>query len=335
MQSAIAYLPYLQFRKALNLSLIHLSYFFSSLFKINWYFGRPYFLTLEPTTACNLRCPQCPSGLRSFSRPTGNLKHELLHKILHDGRNFLMHIQFYFQGEPFIHPDLPDFIKIVHQKKIYTSVSTNAHFLSPEKAEQIVRSGLDELIISLDGMSQETYEHYRRGGSFEEVIQGIRNLVECRKSLNSKKPFIVIQFLVFRHNEHEIKAFEDFAKTSGADAYRLKGPQVYDLHDADTWVPTIEKYARYKKVNGQWKIKNKFENKCKRMWMGCVVTWDGKVVPCCFDKDARYVMGEIGQLSLSEIILSRPYREFRSRLLKQRKDIDICKNCTEGTEGVY
>lgn len=249
--------------------------------------------------------------------------------------DFLISIQFYFQGEPLIHPRLPEFIRMVHTMKIHTVLSTNAHFLDDEKARMLVESGLDELIISLDGMSAETYSAYRKEGDIQKVFQGIKYIMEKKKQFRSARPKVTLQFLVFRHNEQEVGLFLDYARKSGADRWTLKGPQVYDLKDADRWIPSDPKYARYEKKNGEWKIRNSFKNRCYRMWTGCVITWDGYVVPCCFDKDAKYKMGNIREQSWEEIRSSPAYRSFVQMLLNSRKEIDICRNCTEGTNGVY
>jgi radical SAM protein with 4Fe4S-binding SPASM domain len=202
-------------------------------------------------------------------------------------------------------------------------------------AEKLVLSGLDEIIISMDGTTQDTYEKYRIEGEINKVKEGISQLVEAKVKFGSKRPFIKLQFLVFKHNEHQVNEFIEYYKKSGADYYSLKGPQIYDFENADDIIPLNQKFARYHKINGEWIIKNKFENKCKRMWFGSVITWDGNVVPCCFDKDASYKMGNLNIQKWEEIIKGSSYSEFRQRLLKNRKEIDICRNCTEGTEGVY
>jgi radical SAM protein with 4Fe4S-binding SPASM domain len=62
-----------------------------------------------------------------------------------------------------------------------------------------------------------------------------------------------------------------------------------------------------------------------------VITWDGKVVPCCFDKDAHFVLGDLSQNSFQEIWNGEKYHRFRQSLMRSRSEIEICKNCTEGT----
>jgi radical SAM protein with 4Fe4S-binding SPASM domain len=68
------------------------------------------------------------------------------------------------------------------------------------------------------------------------------------------------------------------------------------------------------------------------MWSSCVITWDGKVVPCCFDKDAKHQLGNLQEKTFKEIWQNDSYKKFRTSLLKSRKEIDICQNCSEGTK---
>lgn len=290
-------------------------------------------LSIEPTTTCNLRCPQCPSGLRQFTRDTGNLDVGLNKKILDQVGKQLQHINYYFQGEPFIHPEFLTLVKEARQRNIYVVTSTNAHFISDEIAAEIITSDLSEIIISIDGLTQQTYEQYRVNGKLDKVIAGTKNLMAAKKRLNRQNPVVVFQFLVTKHNEHEIAQLEVFAKELGVNEVRLKTVQVYDYETGNDLIPENEAHSRYKKnENGTFKLKNKFKNKCWRMWSSCVFTWDGKIVPCCFDKDAKHEMGDLQLCSFNTTWKSGVYQEFRKKVFTDRKQIEICKNCSEGSK---
>jgi len=323
----------LTFSKAWNAGLLFLSYYLSLWLKKPIVWALPASLSIEPTTACNLRCPECPSGLRSFTRPTGNLQQKLLEKTIEDTKKHLTALTFYFQGEPYINPRFLEMVKIAASENIYTITSTNAHFLTPESAEKTVESGLHKMIISIDGTTQETYEQYRKEGKIEKVIEGAKNMVAARKKLKSQTPYLVFQFLVVKPNEHQINEVYKLAEEIGIDDVTLKTAQIYDFENGNSLIPDNEKYSRYKKLaNGKFQIKNKLLDQCWRMWQGSVITWDGKVVPCCFDKDAQHQMGNIGVQNFKEVWHSKPYNNFRKALLTSRSEIDICKNCSEGTE---
>jgi radical SAM protein with 4Fe4S-binding SPASM domain len=323
----------ISFRKGINYLKLRISFLYSRFTKKNIHKGLPVSISIEPTTACNLGCPECPSGLKKFSRPTGNLKQEMNKKIIDELERNLLYINFYFQGEPYINPDFLDMVSYASQKKIYTSTSTNAHFINEENARRTVESGLDRLIISIDGTTQETYSAYRVHGKLEKVLEGTRNIIRFKKELKSKTPHVIFQFLVVKPNEHQIEDVLQMAKDLEVDEVRLKTAQVYDYKNGNPLIPTNEKYARYKKLpNGKFVLKNRMEDHCWRMWSSCVITWDGAVVPCCFDKDASFKLGKMEEKAFADIWKSEAYNQFRKNVLTDRKSIDICSNCSEGTK---
>ncbi|MBL7865748.1 MAG: SPASM domain-containing protein [Cyclobacteriaceae bacterium] len=295
--------------------------------------GLPMSMSIEPTTSCNLRCPECPSGLRSFTRPTGMLSEEVFRHVMDELGGKLSYLTFYFQGEPYLHPKFTEMVAYASAKGIYTATSTNAHFLTEENARKTIESGLDRLIISIDGTTQDTYQAYRVGGSLEKVLEGTRTILRLRKEMKSVTPHIVFQFLVVKPNEHQIPHVQELARKLGVDRVALKTAQIYDFQSGSPLIPDQDAYSRYRKNDdGTYAIKNALSNQCWKMWHSCVITWDGKVVPCCFDKDAHHVMGDVKTSTFREIWLSDQYNAFRSTLLRSRSDIDMCRNCTEGTK---
>ncbi|MCB0521446.1 MAG: SPASM domain-containing protein [Lewinellaceae bacterium] len=328
---ALNFLTKLTPRRLLNLAKIFTSYHLTRLARQPIQWGMPMTISIEPTTACNLRCPECPSGLRAFTRPTGNLKEDFFKSTINELHKDLLYLIFYFQGEPYINPKFLDMVKYAHHKGIYTITSTNGHFLNDENARKTIESGLDRLIISVDGTTQQTYESYRKEGKLETVLQGASNVVKWKKKLKSKTPHLIFQFLVTRPNEHQIPDIYRLAEEIGIDEVKLKTAQVYDYEHGNDLIPTQGKYARYEeKPDGTWRVKNELLNHCWKLWHACVITWDGLVVPCCFDKDASHRLGDLKKISFREIWQGEYYQHFRASLLKGRDQIDICTNCTEG-----
>ncbi|MBO6661464.1 MAG: SPASM domain-containing protein [Roseivirga sp.] len=319
-------------RRFWNMVQLVSSYLVSKATKKPVHWGLPTSISLEPTTSCNLRCPECPSGLRNFTRPTGMLADDIYKSVIDELAPKLSYLIFYFQGEPYLNPSFLDQVKYAHSKKIYTATSTNAHYLNDKVAKKTVESGLDRLIISIDGTTQETYEQYRVGGKLEKVIEGTKNVVRWKKDLNSKTPHIIFQYLVVKPNEHQLDDVKRLANELEVDEVAFKTAQIYGYEDGSELIPTIEKYSRYKQLSsGKWAIKNKLVNHCWKMWHSCVITWDGKVVPCCFDKDAHYQLGEMKEQTFESIWRGESYTRFRQSLIKSRSEIEMCKNCSEGT----
>mgnify|MGYP001184135965 CR=1 FL=1 len=316
-----------------NVIRLRSSYFLAKRFKKVGQNALPYAASIEPTTACNLGCPECPSGLKQFTRPTGKLDLKLHEKMLDQLGKQLFYINYYFQGEPFLHPQFLDLIKAAHKRKIYTATSTNAHFITESKAEEIVKSGLDRMIISIDGLTQDTYEQYRKQGKLEKVLEGTKHMVAAKQKMQRKTPHLIFQFLVVKPNEHEIDDVFKLGKKMKVDEVRLKTAQLYDYENGNPLMPTNEKYARYRKTkSGKYVPKYNLKDHCWRMWSSTVLTWDGKVVPCCFDKDAKHVLGDITQTPFKSVWNHPQYAAFRSQIFNDRASIDICKNCSEGTK---
>ena len=330
MQNHLQIFSTLTFRKIWNfLVLIH-SYWLSVLLKKAIHKGNPAFLTIEPTNHCNLKCPECPSGMNILTRPKGNIDDNLFEKIISESYKDLIYLNFYFQGEPFLNEDVFGMIKTARKKNIFIEVSTNGHFLDDENCKKIIESGLNSLIISLDGLDKETYEKYRSGGDFTEVVKGIKNLVSWKNKLKSKTPFLKWQFLALKQNEHQIERLKLESRKLKVDELIIKTAQVYDFENAQNILPVNQKYSRYKiDANGKLVLKKKLTNRCFKIWTSGVVTWDGNIVACCFDKDAKYKFGNLKKTSFITAWNRRQYNEFRNRLLKNRKDIDICRNCSE------
>ena len=331
LNDSLNFISKMTFRRVWNVLKVFSSFYVTRWTKKATQWGVPITVSIEPTTACNLRCPECPSGLRAFTRPTGNLKEDFFKSTINELYKELIYLIFYFQGEPYINPKFLDMVNYAHQKGIYTITSTNGHFLNNENARKTIESGLDRLIISVDGTTQEVYENYRKAGKLEVVLQGARNVVKWKKKLKSKTPHIVFQFLVVKPNEHQIPEIYQLANEIGIDEVKLKTAQVYDYKNGNPLIPSIDKYARYRKQkDGTYIVKNELLNHCWKLWHSCVITWDGKVVPCCFDKDADHQLGDLKKSSFLELWNGIHYQNFRAQILQGRDKIDICNNCTEG-----
>ena len=309
------------------------TYVVSKYAKKDFHKGSPFSLSIEPTTACNLSCPECPSGLKQFTRPTGRLDLNLHKKMLAQVHKSVFYINYYFQGEPFLHPQFLELIVEAKKNRIYTATSTNAHFITEKKAEEIIKSGLDRLIISIDGMTQKTYVNYRIDGQLKKVIEGTERLIKAKQRLNSKTPHLIFQFLAVKPNEHEVPQVFELGKRMGIDEVRIKSAQLYDYKNGNSLMPENERYSRYKlQADGTYKLKYKTGNHCWRMWSSSVLTFDGKVVPCCFDKDAQHILGSVEETNFNDIWKNKKYGSFRNAVLNNRNQIDICKNCSEGAK---
>ena len=304
----------------------------SSLFRRPILWGRPFMLMMEPSSLCNLRCPLCAVGANRLTRKQGNMPLDQFCQIIDEMGPYLLHLTLWNQGEPFINPDLLDMIRYAKAGKIIVLTSTNGHFLdSREEAEKLVASGLDDLIISLDGASPETYKRYRQGGDFSKVVRGIRHLVAAKMRLGSEQPYIELQFLLMKHNQHEIETFRALARELRVDKISVKTVQVESVEESRQFLPQRRAHRRYTTEGGSLRLKGRIRNNCRWIWFCPVINSDGTVCACCFDKDSAFPLGNVFQSeSLTHIWHGERYREFRRRILSNRKQLPLCQNCSEG-----
>jgi len=314
-----------------NFLLLRASYLITRVSGYYLHWGKPWTASIEPTTACNLQCPECPSGLKTLLRPTGHINPVDYAKWLDAMSPELFYLILYFQGEPFLHRNFFNLVRMAGQRRIFTATSTNGHHLDADAAREAVKSGLDELIISLDGTDDPTYTKYRKGGDFEKVLAGIRNLVDVRRTAKSRHPFIRLQFIVMKHNQHQIQEIRRLGRDLGVDRVELKTAQIYDPTDKGNLLTDLRRYARYQKdTDGRLVLKHMSKSGCLRMWQSAVITWDGRVLPCCYDKDASHLFGKLEDGgSFQDIWAGEGAVDFRKQVMDSRQIYDICRNCFE------
>lgn len=323
-------LKYITPFRAINIVKVVSSFTISRLIRKPIVWGMPISYSIEPTNHCNLKCPECPSGLGELTRPLGLLSVNDFKTVIDQIKDTGFYVQLYFQGEPYINKNLPEMIKYAQNKNIYVSISTNGHFVNEKTIDTVLNNAPDKLIFSMDGLDEESYQNYRVGGSFKKADEGLRMLVKKRNELGTKKPFVEFQFIVMKQNEHMLEEVKKYGRNVGVNKVVFKTMQVSSYENALYYLPANQKYSRYILNNGLLKIKNKLKNHCFALWRTSVITWDGKVVPCCFDKDANFELGKLKEKSMNEVWLSEPYQNFRQGVLNNRKGLSMCTNCTEG-----
>ncbi len=293
--------------------------------------GLPPVLTVEPTNYCNLDCPLCVTGSGKLTRSQGRMHPETFQRVIDEIGDKIWYVILYHQGEPYLNNGFLDCVRYAKKHKLYTETSTNAHYLTPQNAERTVEAGLDAMIVSLDGVTQKTYEKYRVKGELERVLSGVRNLVAAKKKAGSKTPYILLQFLVMRHNEHEIEEVKRVAKELEIDRLLLKNIQVETHDEALEWMPKNENFQRYEVLEDAIKVRRNGRSVCPRPWLSTLMNWDGTVVPCCFDKNGAHTMGDTtnGE-KFVQVWSKNEYNAFRKNMLNQRDEIEICRNCNQG-----
>ena len=288
----------------------------------------PESLSVEPASVCNLHCPECTLGGGRLQRSGQLMDMKTFENVLVPLSPWLVSCQFFLQGEPTLNPNLCQMIASAHRRRIFTTISTNGQTLTPELCSNLVSSGLDRLIVSVDGTTQEVYEKYRVGGSLQAAIDGIGNMVAARKALNRHNPLIEVQFIVFRHNEHQISQIRQLTRQWGADRVALKTAQIENPAHAAELLPQNPKYSRYRlDTNGKASIKRHYNSNCFRLRSTMVVTSNGDVAACCYDKNCQHNLGNVNQNHPAEIWLGEKANNLRQLVWKLKDGVEMCQNC--------
>ena len=305
----------------------------------------PTFVSVEPANFCQLRCPECPVG--TASSPNRLSPHRLMplsifERVLEQVQSTAHTIQFYFQGEPLLNKQLPEMITAAHNVGLYTIVSTNAQAITQPIAEALVKSGLNRIIVSIDGFSEESYSAYRVGGSLHKALEGLLYLANAKIKCHSRIR-IELQVLRLKTNEHEWDWIKKNYKSLGATHLVFKTAQLYNFEHGHPLMPTDERYSRYRKTadgtyihkssplhSTPYTLHRAYRASCLRLWSGCVITTNGDVLPCCYDKEHRHAYGNIMQQSLADLYHSTKANALRRRvLLYQGEPLEMCKNCNK------
>lgn len=295
--------------------------------RTSYVLGYPYYITIDPTNYCDLHCPLCPTGQRDTSQPRGKMSFRTFKKIIDELGKYLYSVDLFNWGEPLLNKEVYEMVSYANKKNIWTNISTNFNQFDQGGAKEMILSGLDHLVISLDGASPETYCAYRVGGNFNKVIDNIKLLAKTKEELQSKKPILEWQFLPMKHNEHEIAKAKAMAAQLGVDEFTLRpmrvdmGKEVFEdiselLEEDNDWLPKNEEYSRYDYKKGSRKTNLQL---CPFLWTTVAIGWDGAVYPCCAVYPEKYSFGNVLKKSFKEIWNGQAYRQSRKLLRKKSK----------------
>ncbi len=291
---------------------------------------------IDPINICNLDCPLCASKTQNYDK--GKMSFETF-KIVLDKIPSLRVLVLFNWGEPLLNPEIFQIIKESASRNIYTITHSNFSLKQKyEFFERLVRSGLHQLVISIDGASQETYEKYRIKGRFDWVIENIKHTVTAKKYLRKRDPKIIWKFLVNKYNEHEIDKAKSLARELGVEIIFDKMGLADDLPDIsfpgtleerkNLWLPKNQNFILdYYKNGNKLPINDK---PCYQLFSSIVVNPDGKVTPCCWVTNKENVWGDLKFQSIQEIWHGENYKYSRSLFNALQYSGSVKKNiCTK------
>ncbi|MBM2817288.1 MAG: radical protein [Ignavibacteria bacterium] len=221
--------------------------------------SKPFVLRLEPTNICNLRCPRCSCGINTDPRKKGYIKLEDFRNILEENKRNTIILRLDGDGEPTLHPQIIEIIAIAKSFGLAVSMSTNLNTQISKDANGIIRSGLDRLIVPIDGITQISHEKYRVGGDLAQVKKNLINILNTKKQLGHKKPYVEVQFLDWGYNHDEIPLLRSEVRMLGVDKLEVITPD---------WAVTNKKANRHK------------PRRCFWLWSVLTIDWETNYHSC-------------------------------------------------------
>ncbi len=313
-------------RKALNWLLTESSVYFRP--ARPW--GMPTIVQVEPTSRCNLRCVGCPIS-RGLGRPHDSLDMATFTSLVDDLTGYCLAMLFWDWGEPFLNTDAYGMIRYAVDAGIKVISSTNGQlFAKGDHAGQVVESGLNALIFSVDGVSQESYERFRVNGKLELALEGIRRVVAEKKWLKSPTPLVNLRFVVMKHNEHEIPELDGFARSLGVDLLTLR--RFRDWFGAEEYVATETGHQLPSTSDGAG-AQRLARNPCKHLWNCPAIHSDGTVCSCYVDYEGVRPLGSLKTESFRRIWHGERYRHLRRDFRARWKELPLCGTCSYGWKG--
>jgi radical SAM protein with 4Fe4S-binding SPASM domain len=293
--------------------------------------GKPVIAQVEPANFCNLECPLCLTTSITNSRPRALLPFQTFINFMDEVGDHLLLLIFWTWGEPFLNPDFFRMVAYAKSKGVVVHTSTNGNVpLTREKAEELVESGLDSLVVAVDGATQETYAKYRRGGRLETVIENIKTIQHVRKLKKSLVPRINMRFVVMQHNEAEMEATRNLARGLGVDYFTLKTVDMPIARGKDldrTFAPDNLDYRRYAYDQKTFQRQPK-PFTCMRPWKRITMDALGEIIPCEYDYKNDHSFGNEAELGALGAWKSAAACQFRKQFNLGHNNTYLCRNCT-------
>lgn len=288
----------------------------------------PVHVAIEPTNACNAKCPVCETGKNEMVRRKGMLDKQAYENFVGRIAKHTNSLMYYFMGEPFLNKHAYDMIRFTREKGIYVETCTNGDFVD---AKGVIYSDINKISFQLGGMTEESHQRYRVASSLGKARKNLYELIEERRRHPESNVQVEVGFIVMRHNEHEVPAFLKWAEEIGVDIANVVDPCVRNMFEGYAYLPRDKKYWYYDEhafEQGVLRPKVVPENECVWIWNSMQINWNGDAVPCCRDPNGRHVLGNVFEDGLMRTFNGRRAREFRRRILTDQGNVDICRLCS-------
>lgn len=319
------FIKHFSFKKFFNLLVGVISFLLKKEIVPSW----PFIASIDPANICPLRCPLCPTGRRDKGVKKKMLEFAEFKKYFDQIKDYLFVVRLYNWGEPFLAKDIFKMINYAHKNNVGVVVNSNLNVIPRGLAEKIVKSRLDYLMISIDGISQRSYEKYRQRGDLDKVFKTVKEIVHLKKKYKSKFPVLHWSYLVHKYNFQDIDKAKKMARKMGFDLITfLPLSMVTKVNE-----PFLE--SNKEKWLGEKLLSQKGEtapsSACYFLWSSINIGPNGYAFPCCGIYEDKYRFGDLNRKSLAEIWNNEKFKSARL-LFKQEVDkektLTICQQCT-------
>lgn len=288
----------------------------------------PVHVAIEPTNACNARCPVCETGKGDMARPAGMLDFPAYRTLIDAIWPQTPMLMFYFMGEPFLNRHAYDMIRYARDRGIYIETCTNGDFVD---AKGVIYSDINKISFQIGGLDNPTHQRYRVRSDFEKLERNLLSLIEERRRHPDSSVQIDLGFIVMRHNEHQVDEFLRWAKEIGVDTANVIDPCARNMLEAHAYLPKDRKYWFYDEDafdRGVLRPKHLPHNSCEWIWNSIQINWDGEAVPCCRDPNGLHPLGNVFEHGLTRVFNGAAARAFRRQILSAQGEVDICRLCS-------
>lgn len=285
-------------------------------------------LNTELTNKCPMKCVMC-ARTNNMTRSQGLMEFSTFKKVIDEyvavnperasTKDFWLH----GFGESMTHPDIGKFIRYAVSKNVKAGVSLNPIMLSPDLSQDLLTSGIKTIVLALDGHDNESFERIRGlKNAYEQSKERCLAFLEMKVKLGAQTK-IILNMIDFEKNRPSIEKMAKFwSSVEGVDLFRRKFFSTWD-----GTAPDVTKLADMSCDNESLRKVYSVVG-CHNPWQQMTVTWDGDVVPCCYDYDKKYVLGNIKNQTLAEMWNGPRMQALREEFLSNNVQNPLCRNCS-------
>jgi radical SAM protein with 4Fe4S-binding SPASM domain len=289
----------------------------------------PIYMQVELTNYCNLRCPVCPTGLRTLGRQPRAMDPAFFDQLMEEVGRYLLVVSLWGWGEPLLHPKLEEILSTAGRYGFASIVSTNGQNLNDPRVLRVLSDHPPTyLIVALDGLTDETNSVFRVGARLQPALEGVRRLAQLKREKGLTRPVLHLRFIAMKHNEHELPQLKDFAAENDFEFLTVRTLSIIDAPEGEHFSlrPESPGFRAYG-YKGDKRVKRS-DFVCQHAFMFPAVFADGTVTACDQDFGAGHRYGRIdGSVSFRDIWFGEESVKVRKAIRDDPGCFSFCRNC--------